>query len=105
MRGRILNFKYFGREFSIHSSKLIAGAMLFIMGVVTVGLGLTGTMIPAPGSALISVLQAQFGRAMISYFSTASEAQFAVVAIAALLVVSVALLGTRLKRSHINATA
>ncbi len=70
LRGRILNLKYFGREFSIHSSKLVAGAMFVIMGVFTVILGLTGTMIPAPGSALIAVMQAQLADGLVKFFSS-----------------------------------
>ncbi len=70
LRGRILNLKYFGREFSIHSSKLVAGGMFVIMGVFTVILGLTGTMIPAPGSALIGVMQAQLADVLVKFFSS-----------------------------------
>lgn len=69
LRGRMLQFAFFGRECSIHSSKLIAGAMFAVMGAVTVILGLTGSMIPTPGSALIGVMQAQLADTLVRFFS------------------------------------
>jgi cytochrome c biogenesis protein CcdA len=73
-QGRILNLKYFGREFSIHSSKLISGTMFVLMGIVTVILGLTGTMIQTPGSALVGIMQAKFTNAVVNLFSNTSLA-------------------------------
>lgn len=73
LRGRVLNLHYLGREFSIHSSKLIAGTMFVVMGVVTIVLGLTGTMIPTPGSALIAVMQAQLAAILVRSFSNAAS--------------------------------
>ncbi len=70
LRGRMLYLKHFGREFSIHSSKLIAGAMFIIMGAVTVGLGVTGTMIAMPGTALVAVMQAGLQNAIVGFFSS-----------------------------------
>lgn len=72
LRGRILNLKYFGREFSIHSSKLIAGAMFVLMGIITVVLGITGTMIQTPGAALIGMMQARLTNYLLSVFSNSS---------------------------------
>ena len=72
LRGRILNLKYFGHEFSIHSSKLIAGTMFELMGVVTVVLGLTGTMIQTPGAALIGMMQAWLTNYLVTLFSNSS---------------------------------
>lgn len=69
LRGRMLYLRYFGRDFSIHSSKLIAGAMFIIMGAVTVGLGVTGTMIAMPGTALVAVLQAGLQNTIVGFFS------------------------------------
>jgi len=71
-RGRVLNLKLLAREFSIHSSKLIAGTMFVLMGLVTVALGLTGTMIQTPGAATISVMQAGFTSYMVQALSSAS---------------------------------
>ncbi len=71
LRGRMLYLNYFGREFSVHSSKLIAGVMFIIMGAVTVGLGVTGTMIAMPGTALVAVLQAGLKDAIVGFFSDA----------------------------------
>ncbi len=69
LRGRMLYLNYFGREFSVHSSKLIAGVMFIVMGGVTVGLGVTGTMIAMPGTALVAVLQAGLEDAIVGFFS------------------------------------
>ncbi len=71
LRGRMLYLRFFGRDFPIHSSKLIAGTMFVVMGAVTVGLGLTGTMIPTPGSAFLGVLQAQLADSLVGFFSGA----------------------------------
>ncbi len=72
LRGRILNLRYFGREFSIHSSKLIAGATFVLMGIVTVILGSTGTMIQTPGAALIGMMQAKLTNYLVTLFSNSS---------------------------------
>jgi cytochrome c-type biogenesis protein len=77
IRGRIIRVRYFGHEISIHSSKLIAGAMFGVMGGVTVILGLTGTMIPTPGSALIGVMQAQLANALVQFFSGIGTSEIA----------------------------
>jgi cytochrome c biogenesis protein CcdA len=71
-RGRVLRLKYFGGEFDIHSSKLIAGAMFVVMGIVTVVLGLTGTMIQTPGAASVGVMQAQLTKYLVGLFSNVS---------------------------------
>ena len=73
-QGRILNLKYFGREFSFHSSKLISGTMFVVMGIVTVILGLTGTMIQTPGSALVGIMQACLTNSVVRLFSNTSLA-------------------------------
>lgn len=72
LRGRVLKLKYFGHEFSIHSSKLISGAMFVLMGIVTVLLGLTGTMIQTPGAALMGIMQARLTNFLVSLFSNSS---------------------------------
>jgi cytochrome c biogenesis protein CcdA len=71
-RGRLLRLKYFGREIAIHSSKLVAGTMFVLMGIVTVVLGLTGTMIQTPGGAVVGVMQAQLTRYVVGFFSNSS---------------------------------
>lgn len=72
-RGRVLNLKFPGRELSIHSSKLIAGTMFVLMGLVTVALGLTGTMIQTPGAALVAVMQGNLTRYLVQTFSSTSS--------------------------------
>ena len=92
LRGKLVTLRFFGREFSAHSSKMIAGLMFLIMGVINIGVGLTGTMIPAPGSALVGVMQAQLQRFLLTTFSTLSVgpiALLALIAVASLLLVLV----------------
>ena len=72
LQGKVVDLKLFGREFSAHSSKLIAGLMFLVMGVVNIGVGLTGTMIPAPGSSLIGDMQAQLQKTLLTSFSALS---------------------------------
>jgi len=72
LRGRVLNLKYFRHEFSIHSSKLISGAMFVLMGIVTVLLGVTGTMIQTPGAALMGIMQTRLTNFLVSLFSNSS---------------------------------
>lgn len=100
LRGRIMNLRYFGREFSIHSSKLIAGTMFIIMGLVTVALGLMGTMIPAPGAVFIAIMQAQFGRMVVSYFSTVSEVELVAFGVASVAIICATVLGLAKWKVH-----
>ncbi|MGO9644297.1 MAG: cytochrome c biogenesis CcdA family protein [Candidatus Bathyarchaeia archaeon] len=72
LKGRLVTLKCLGREFSVHSSKLIAGVMFLVMGVVNIGVGLTGTMIPAPGASLVGVMQARLQKMLLSTFATLS---------------------------------
>ena len=69
LRGRVLRFRYLGREFSFHSSKFIAGITFTAMGAITVVLGITGTMLPTPGSVSIAATQAQLADALVKLFS------------------------------------
>jgi len=69
LEGKLVNLKLFGREYSSHSSKLIAGLMFLVMGVVNVYVGLSGRMIPAPGSSLIGAMQANFQKVLLTTFS------------------------------------
>lgn len=101
LRGRMVHLRYFGREFSIHSSKLIAGGMFTVMGVVTVILGLTGTMIPTPGSALIGVMQAQQADALEGFFSNAGTSETAALFSGALILIgTLYLVRNRMKRTR-----
>ncbi len=70
LRGRMVHLALRGQEFSIHSSKLIAGVMFVVMGAVTVGLGLTGTMLPTPGTQVVAVFQAQLQDSAVRFFSS-----------------------------------
>ena len=84
LQGRVVDLKLFGRDFSAHSSKLIAGLIFLVMGVVNIGVGLTGTMIPAPGSTLVGDMQAQLQRTLLAAFSTLSTAPVTLIGIIAL---------------------
>jgi len=70
LRGRLINLNLLGREISIHSSKLTAGVLFVTMGIVTVILGLTGTMIPTPGAAFIGVMRSQMEQTLVAFFSS-----------------------------------
>ena len=101
LRGRMIQLKYFGREFSIHSSKLIAGTMFMVMGIVTVVLGLTETMIPTPGSALMGVMQAQLAEVLVRFFSNAATSVTAALLSGAVILVGTVLLArNRMKRTR-----
>jgi cytochrome c-type biogenesis protein len=83
--GKIVNLKLFGREYSSHSSKLIAGLMFMTMGAVNVFVGLAGTMIPAPGSSLVGAMQARLQKMLLTTFGNISlEPAILIVAIALL---------------------
>jgi len=85
LEGRVVNLRLFGREFSAHSSKLVAGLIFLVMGVVNVLVGLTGTMIPAPGSSLIGAMQAQLQRNLLTTFSTTSPGPASLIGVIVLL--------------------
>lgn len=84
LEGKVVSLKLFGREFSAHTSKLVAGLMFLVMGVVNIVLGLTGTMIPAPGSILIEKMQGQLQRTLLTTFSTLSLAPASLIGLIAL---------------------
>lgn len=84
LHGTVINLKFFGRKFSAHSSKLIAGVIFLAMGVVNIAVGLSGTMIPAPGSAMVGALQAQFQKSLFTSFSTVSLGSSVLIGMAAL---------------------
>jgi len=101
LRGRIVDLRFLGREFSFHSSKLIAGVTFVIMGIITVLLGLTGTMIPTPGASVIGVMQAQFASSLVSFFSSVSlESDLVLVGV--VIVVSTFFVGRRLNRQRLR---
>lgn len=99
LRGRVVDLSLFGRTYSIHSSKLIAGVLFVSMGVVTVLLGVTGTMIPTPGSAYIGVMRAQLESSLVNFFSRVGTTETLALTIGALVTgVGLALARRRFKR-------
>ena len=99
LEGKIINMRLFGREFSSHTSKLIAGLMFMVMGAVNVLVGLTGTMIPAPGSSLVGAMQARLQKALLTTFSALSLEPATIAAIALLLVLTAVIIRLRQGRS------
>ena len=97
-QGRVVSLTVLGREFSAHSTKLIAGVMFLVMGVVNILVGLTGTMIPAPGAAVVGLMQAQLQRSLLIAFSSTSFKPELLTASLALLSMIVLLIGLRLRR-------
>jgi cytochrome c biogenesis protein CcdA len=98
-RGRILDLKLLGQEFSIESSKLIAGIMFVLMGLVTVALGLTGTMIQTPGAASVGIMQAILTRFLVRFFSSTSSE---VISLAFAVALVIALGGFTLKKARLG---
>jgi cytochrome c-type biogenesis protein len=95
LQGKMVNLRFFGRDFSAHSSKLIAGLMFLVMGVVNIGVGFTGTMIPAPGAGTIGGLQAQFQKALIASFSSLSLAPATLIGMTALVFIILLMIAHR----------
>lgn len=101
-QGRVIPLRFFGREFRVHSSKLVAGVIFITMGTFTVLLGWTNTMLPTPGSEWIGIYQAAFERDLAN--SLSSPFVFIVVIISAM----IAVLGVAalvVQRREKNATA
>ncbi len=84
LQGKIINLKLFGLELSVHSSKLIAGLIFLVMGGVNIVVGLTGTMIPAPGSSLMGAMQARLQKSLLTIFSSLSLGPATLIGIIAL---------------------
>lgn len=70
LRGRVLTFHWHGKEWTIHSSKFVAGALFIGMGLVTIALGATDRMITVPGSDLLGIYQTDLERALEGAFAT-----------------------------------
>jgi len=100
LRGRMLNLTLLGQEFSIHSSKLIAGLMFMIMGAVTIGLGLTGTMLPTPGTQVIAVFQAQLEDSAVGVFSSFGYLETITISLGVLVLGGAVLFRRRLRNSR-----
>lgn len=49
LRGRTFRLRAFGRSRPVHSTALVGGLLLVIMGVITAALGVTGTAMPRGG--------------------------------------------------------
>ncbi len=67
--GRRVTLRLGAREFSLHSSKLIAGLLFVGMGVMTVALGVADRMIPVPGSELLGIYQHRLEVVLTEAFS------------------------------------
>lgn len=100
LQGRTVHLKCVGRDFSAHSSKLIAGLIFLVMGVVNIWVGLTGTMIPAPGAILIVGFQAQFQKALLTTFSSLSLTLATLIGITALVFMIFLIIANRVWRGR-----
>jgi cytochrome c biogenesis protein CcdA len=104
LHGRMLHVNYLGREFSIHSSKLIAGLMFVTMGIVTVALGLMGRMIPMPGSAVVGVVQSQLERTLVEFFANVKLIGIAAIIIGVVLVLGCSILLRKRVRGRMDSS-
>lgn len=80
-QGRMVHIKLFSAGVDIHSSKLIAGLMFVAMGVITVILGFTNTMLTAPGSQLFGIYQTAIERAIANVISSSEASAIGLVAL------------------------
>ena len=100
LRGRMVHFTLLGQEISMHSSKLIAGVMFVVMGAVTVALGLTGTMLPTPGTQVIAVFQAQLQESAVRFFASLGYLELAAFTLVVSLVSGTIVIRNRLRNSR-----
>lgn len=96
-RGRMVYLTLFDREFSIHSSKLIAAVMFLSMGVLTAVLGVEGAMLPTPGVELVNSLMATLQASILSFSSNAWTAGVAMVVTGTLILGGAFVLRNRLR--------
>jgi hypothetical protein len=89
----IVNLKLLRQILSAHSSKLVAGLIFLVMGGVNILVGLTGTMIPVPGSAQVGVLQARLQETLVTAFSGVSLALPTLIGIIAFAFMIILLIG------------
>ena len=98
--GRMVTLRFLGREFSLHSSKLIAGVIFITMGAFTLALGWTDTMLPTPGAEWMGIYQAAFERSLAN--SLSSPLALTVLGISAALVFLVLIVIGMKRRSRIE---
>lgn len=67
-RGRMVTVRIVRWDVEIHSSKLVAGTLFILMGIVTVGLGLVDRMLLVPGSTLFGIYQTALEQALLAVF-------------------------------------
>lgn len=81
LQGRVVRLRAAGLTTEIHSSNLIAGALFVSMGVVTIALGLTNTMVALPGSDVVGLFQVQLEQAITQGLNNAVGTAIAIVLI------------------------
>lgn len=69
LRGRLLSFRFAGRDVDIHSSKLVGGSLFILMGLVTIALGLVDRMLLVPGSAVFGIYQSSLEEDLLWAFA------------------------------------
>ena len=70
LRGRMVRLRLFRWQVDLHSSKLVAGSLFVIMGIVTVGLGLLDRMLLLPGSSTFGIYEGPLERGILAAFDT-----------------------------------
>lgn len=69
-QGRMVTLKFLGIDFSVHSSKLVAGVIFIAMGAFTVALGWTDTMFTTPGIEWMGIYQTTLERNLANWLSS-----------------------------------
>lgn len=104
LHGRMVNFRVLRWEVDIHSSKLVAGTLFILMGVVTVGLGLVDRMLLVPGSSLFGIYETALERALLAALGDPLVITLAITSLAIAVITTTILLGRRRRRvmAHID---
>lgn len=105
LRGRMVSFRVFRWDVDIHSSKLVAGTLFILMGIVTVGLGVVDRMLLVPGSSVFGIYQTALEQALLAVFgdSGIDAVLLALLAIAVISTISLVILRRRSARATIQA--
>lgn len=70
LRGRMVHIRLLGHEMEIHSSRLIAGGLFLVMGVLTIALGVLDQMFVNPGAALFEAYESGLQGELVAAFSS-----------------------------------
>ena len=102
LRGRMVSFRFLGSDVDIHSSKLVAGTLFILIGVVTVGLGLVDRMLLVPGSSLFGIYETALERALLAAFGDPRVIALAITFLTIAIISTTILLIRRRGRARVN---